>query len=190
MYRLFYRDFIRYKFFNSLFLGLSVGALFIVYAPLPPVIYSLGGIALALATIAVAKIYTKIITLRWFYRISMGVELIVFTVLLLFLLLAYGYAAALIVYIGYQATFAFGAYLVRAETLFLRRKELLSLVDIAKQKGYLAGMVLSYLFYTLLSSFIDDDKQTQVYYMHFLLLLAEGVTIYYLKRAFRRVATR
>ena len=38
--------FIRYKFFNSLFLGLSVGAIFTLYAPLEPSIYSLGGVFL------------------------------------------------------------------------------------------------------------------------------------------------
>jgi len=34
--------FIRYKFFNSLSLGLSVGAIFTIYTPLEPSVYSLG----------------------------------------------------------------------------------------------------------------------------------------------------
>ena len=32
--------FIRYKFLNSLFLGLSVGAVFVLYTPLSPAVFS------------------------------------------------------------------------------------------------------------------------------------------------------
>ena len=42
--------FIRYKFLNSLFLGLSVGAVFVLYTPLSPAVFSAGGIGLALGT--------------------------------------------------------------------------------------------------------------------------------------------
>ena len=35
--------FIRYKFLNSLFLGLSVGAVFVLYTPLSPAVFSAGG---------------------------------------------------------------------------------------------------------------------------------------------------
>ena len=39
--------FIIYKWFNSLFLGVSIGSVFTIYEPLEPSVYSLGGIALA-----------------------------------------------------------------------------------------------------------------------------------------------
>ena len=49
--------FILYKWFNSLFLGVSIGSVFTIYEPLEPSVYSLGGIALAVAMIIVAKFY-------------------------------------------------------------------------------------------------------------------------------------
>ena len=57
--------FIRYKFFNSLFLGLSVGAIFTLYTPLEPSIYSLGGVILALAMLIVARPYNYILNALW-----------------------------------------------------------------------------------------------------------------------------
>ena len=53
--------FILYKWFNSLFLGVSIGSVFTIYEPLEPSVYSLGGIALAGAMIIVAKFYHKIL---------------------------------------------------------------------------------------------------------------------------------
>ena len=49
--------FIRYKFFNSLFLGVSIGAIFTLYVPLEPSIYSLGGVILAMGMLLVARLY-------------------------------------------------------------------------------------------------------------------------------------
>ena len=66
--------FIRYKFFNSLFLGLSVGAIFTLYAPLEPSVYSLGGVVLAMGMLVVARLYHHILNARWFFYISLGVE--------------------------------------------------------------------------------------------------------------------
>ena len=68
--------FIRYKFLNSLFLGLSVGAVFILYTPLSPAIFSAGGIGLALGTLMVATQYRRILAPGWFFRLSLLVELI------------------------------------------------------------------------------------------------------------------
>ena len=50
-----------YKFFNSLFLGTSIGSIFIIYSPLEPAIYSVGGIVLAFGLMAVASFYEKIL---------------------------------------------------------------------------------------------------------------------------------
>ena len=182
--RILARRFIYYKLFNSLFLGLNVGTIFTIYAPLEPSIYSIGGIVLALGMLLVAKFYEKLLNVAVFFRISLFVELVVLALILYYLLFPYGYQTALFVYIGYQITFMFGAYLVRAETLFLSKKKLLSLLDIAKQSGYLAGMLLAYLFYSVLESYIGE-KVTQVYFMHFLLLFDEVLTVYFLNKAFR-----
>ena len=104
---------------------------------------------------------------------------------LYFLLSSYSYTTALMVYIGYQATFSFGSYLVRAETMLFKRSQVLTFLDVAKQKGYLAGMVISFLFYKGLEHlFTITENSTQVYDLHFLLLIVELITITYLIRAF------
>jgi putative membrane protein len=182
-----FREFLKYKFFNSLFLGLSVGVIFIIYTPLSPSVYSLGGIVLALGIMLIAKFYARLFTLNYFFRVTLLVEVIMLCIICFFLLFSYNYMTALTVYAGYQATFAFGPYLVRAETLFLPKASLLQMVDITKQKGYLAGMLGAYLFYKLLDTFDGiSTKQAQVYTIHFLLLAIECIIIFYVLRAFRK----
>ncbi len=179
------RSFLFYKLFNSVFLGLSVGSIFIIYQPLEPSVYSLGGIFLALAMLAIAKLYVKILNRRSFYHISMGIELLMLCLLVYFLFFSYSYTSAMVIYIGYQVTFAFGSYLVRAETMLLNRARILTFLDVAKQKGYLFGLLFSYLFYKGLEFFLKiGDVNLQVYYLHYLLLLSEVITILYLYRAF------
>lgn len=179
------RDFVTYKFLNSLFTGLSVGSIFIIYTPLQPVVYSIGGIALALAMLFIAKLYNRILNRRWFYRISMAVEIVMLTLVVYFLLFSYSYASALFVYVGYQLTFAFGSYLVRAETILIEHAKALTYLDVYKQIGYLVGMVVSFLFYEGLKYLYGiDESRTQVYLMHYLLLLTELAVLYYLYRAF------
>jgi len=181
-----FKEYLKYKFLNSLFLGLSVGSIFILYTPLMPSIYSVGGVLLALGMLIVAKFYYKILNIHYFYKISLFIELILLSVLVYFLLFSYSYTTALIIYIGYQITFVFGSYLVRAETLFLKKTKFLEYVDVAKQKGYLLGMVFSYFFYTFLEKFFEiHDKQVQVYNIHFLLVCVEVMIIYYLTHSFR-----
>ena len=181
-----FKEYLKYKFLNSLFLGLSVGSIFILYTPLMPSIYSVGGVLLALGMLVVAKFYYKILNIHYFYKISLFIELILLSVLVYFLLFSYSYTTALIIYIGYQITFVFGSYLVRAETLFLKKTKFLEYVDVAKQKGYLLGMVFSYFFYTFLEKFFEiHDKQVQVYNIHFLLVCVEVMIIYYLTHSFR-----
>ena len=178
--------FIRYKFVNSLFLGLSVGAIFTIYAPLDPSIYSIGGVALAVAMLIVARLYHLIMTTAWFFRISLFVELILFAAISYFLLYPYTYQTALLVYIGYQATFVFGSYLVRAETLLLPSDTLLTRLDTAKQLGYLAGMVCSYLFYQLIARYGIESNQDKVYTLHYLLLATEAMVIWLIVKSFQR----
>ena len=177
--------FILYKWFNSLFLGVSIGSVFTIYEPLEPSVYSLGGIALAAAMIIVAKFYHKILNVYFFFRLSLAVELIVMLMLIAFLIFSYSYQTALLIYIGYQITFVFGSYLVRAETLVFKEDHVLTKIDMAKQIGYLVGMAVSYGFYKGVENFeLSSDKQEQVYYIHFLLVAIELIVITLLWKAF------
>lgn len=178
--------FIRYKFFNSLFLGLSVGAIFTIYAPLEPSLYSLGGVFLAMAMLAVARLYHHILNTRWFFRISLFVEVVLLLSILYFLYHSYNYQTALLMYIGYQVTFVFGSYLIRAETLLLKTDTLLTRLDTAKQLGYLLGMGASYLFYKIVSHLGIESNQSQVYTLHFLLLGVEIIVILLIFKSFKR----
>ncbi len=179
--------YIRYKFLNSLFLGLSVGAIFTIYAPLKPSIYSLGGIALALGMLLIARLYEKILNIEWFYRISLFVEFVLLLVMLVFLIYPYTYQTALLVYLGYQLTFVFGSYLVRAETLIAKSDELLTAIDTAKQLGYLIGMGASYLFYKILEYQGISENKDKVYDLHFLLIGVEILIIFSIIKSFRKI---
>ena len=178
--------FIRYKFFNSLFLGLSVGAIFTIYAPLEPSIYSVGGIALAIGMLIVARFYQQILNTEWFYRISLMVEVVLFLAVGYFLLFPYTYQTALLVYLGYQLTFVFGSYLVRAETLIIQSESTLTTLDSAKQLGYLVGMAGSWAFYKILEHYQITDNETKVYDLHYLLLGIELLIIILIIKSFRR----
>ena len=181
------RNFIKYKFFNSLFLGTSVGSIFTIYAPLEPSVYSLGGIFLALGMLFVATLYSKILNINYFYKISLFVELVILSVIIAFLLLSFNYQIALFVYIGYQLTFMFGSYLVRGETLIIKKDRLLTLIDVAKQFGYLLGLGASFLFYKFIEyQFQIIDNQTQVFYIHYFLLLIEVIVIILLIKSFEK----
>ncbi len=180
--RLRLRSYLYYKFFNSLFTGLSVGSIFVIYTPLEPSIYSLGGIVLALGMMIIAKFYDVLLNIRRYFQIGLFVELVMLLLIAIFLLKPYTYTTALFVYAGYQLTFLFGAYLVRAETLIVKRASFLSRVDIFKQAGYLAGMVGSFLFYQI----VTGSKEEQVYMLHFLLILVEVVIIWLFIKSFER----
>lgn len=91
---------------------------------------------------------------------------------------------ALLIYLGYQLTFMFGSYLVRIETMALGRTKLFSFADMAKQKGYLVGMVAAYSFYKLLEWMDITDKQTQVYDLYFGLLMIQVVVLHKVYKAF------
>ncbi|NKQ41317.1 MAG: hypothetical protein HF962_07080 [Sulfurovum sp.] len=180
--------FIRYKFFNSLFLGLSVGAIFTIYGPLKPSLYSVGGIALAVGMLVVARLYHHILNIPWFYRISLLVELVLMGAIIYFLLFPYTYQTALLVYAGYQITFVFGSYLIRAETLIIQKDILLTSLDTAKQLGYLIGMGGSWVFYKIIEQWNIIENQEKVYYLHFLLLCLEVIIISLILKSFAKKA--
>jgi len=182
--RLNLRYFARYRLVNSLFTGLSLGSIFIIYTPLQPMVYSLGGIVLALSMLLIARLYARILNRQAFFWIALGIEGIMLAMISAFLLFSFGYAMALAVYVGYQLTFAFGSYFLRAETLFFRHSKALTHIDVAKQIGYLAGMFGSFVFYELLHYIGITESQPQVYALHFVLLPVQLITIFYLLRAF------
>ena len=184
--RLYPRRYFWYKFVNSLFTGLSIGSIFTIYAPLKPSIYSVGGVLLALGMLIVAKFYEKLMNLKIFFLISILVEIVILFMVGYFLIKPYTYTTALLVYAGYQLTFVFGSYLVRTETIFLKKKKFLSLVDIYKQAGYLSGLVISFIFYRSLEYLLGiTTNQDKVYYLHFILLFVEILIIILLIRSFR-----
>ncbi len=180
--------FIRYKFVNSLFLGLSVGAIFTIYAPIDPSVYSLGGVLLAVAMLIIARLYNRIMNIIWFFRISIFVEVVLLSAIGYFLLFPYTYQTALLVYIGYQTTFVFGSYLIRAETLLLPSDTLLTRLDTAKQLGYLSGMIASYLFYQLIAYYGIKESQEKVYDLHYLLFATEAMVIWLIIKSFKRTS--
>ena len=175
-----------YKLLNSLFLGLSIGVVFTIYEPLSPSVYSTGGVVLALATIVVARFYGKIMTLGCFFGFSLLVEIVILIMIVYFLWRPYSYMTAMLVYIGYQTTFAFGSYLVRAETLALDNDDILSRIDSVKQIGYLCGMCLSWAAYKTMESFGIMDKHDKVYTIHWMLLGVELLIILFLVRSFEK----
>lgn len=179
------RVFLWYKLLNSAFTGLSVGILFTIYQPLEPSIYSVGGIFLALAMLIVAKFYDRLLNIRKFFQISMVVEIVMLITIFTFLIFEYTYLSAIMIYVGYQFTFVFGGYLVRAETLVASRKKLLGFIDVNKQKGYLVGLLVSYIFYKFLESIGVNSSSEQIYVLHFLLLLLELIVVFALYKSFR-----
>ena len=135
----------------------------------------------------VATLYSKILNINYFYKISLFVELVILSVIIAFLLFSFNYQIALLVYIGYQVTFMFGSYLMRGETLILKKDRILTLVDMAKQFGYLVGLLLSFLFYKGIEyQFQIIDNQTQVFYIHYLLLFIELLVVIFLIRSFEK----
>jgi len=180
--------FLWYKLLNSSFTGLSIGILFTIYQPLTdPSIYSLGGIVLATAMLVIAKFYDRLLNIRKFFQISLGVEIIMMFILLLFMILQYTFISALLVYMGYQLTFIFGGYLVRAETLVAKDKELIGKIDINKQLGYLFGLGLSFLFYKALEyGFNITDAKMQINILHYFLVALQAIIILILANSFKK----
>ena len=179
--------FIVYKFLNSVFLGLSVGAVFVLYTPLSPSIFSAGGIGLALGTLLVATQYRRILVPKWFYRLSLLVELTTLTGVAAVLVFPLDLSLALFIYIGYQITFALGGYLVRCETLLMVSVDQLRKLDVAKQAGYLVGMAAAWAAYTALASLAGIEAHAaQVIALHWPLLVIEATVIAALLLAFNR----
>lgn len=178
-------NYLKYKFFNSLFLGVSVGSYITIYSPLDIKTFSIGGIFLAVAMIVIAKYYNKIININYFKKISITVEYCILISLLILLIFSFSYAISLAIYIIYQITFSFGSYLVRTETMLFNEKKIISKLDIIKQQGTLIGMGFSFVFYKLIENYLlIDDNETQVYCVHFVLVIVQLITIVFLTNSF------
>jgi len=179
--------FIRYKFFNSLFLGLSIGAVFVLYTPLSPAVFSAGGIGLALGTLVIATQYRRILVASWFFRLSLGVELVTLSGVTAVLLFPLELPVALFIYIGYQVTFSLGNYLVRCETLMMVSVDQLRKLDVAKQAGYLLGMGSAWAIYAGLERFAGvDERVEQVISLHWALAVIEILVVIALWQGFNR----
>ena len=182
------RAFLRYKLFNSLFTGLSIGILFKIYTPLDPMIYSIGGMFLAVGMLIIAKFYEKLLNIKSFYYISLMVEIMMLITLLIFIFCELSLVSALLIYIGYQFTFTFGGYLVRAETLVASNKELLGKIDFNKQLGYLVGLGASFIFYyTLNDGFEIVDTMSQITILHYLLIVLQVLIVLFLNASFSKI---
>ncbi|MBL0708042.1 MAG: hypothetical protein JJW00_03250, partial [Sulfurimonas sp.] len=139
----------------------------------------------ALGMLFVAKWYDSLMNLKAFFYITVFVESVVLAFVLAFLVFGYSYMTAVSIYIGYQVTFMFGSYLVRMETIALKKTAVLSFTDVAKQKGYLFGMIISYSFYKLLEYLLVEDKKVQVYDLHVGLFLLQVLILFFVFRAFK-----
>ena len=183
--------FLAYKFFNSLFLGLSIGAVFTLYEPLSPATFSAGGVGLALATMVIATQYHRIFDPWWFFRLSLGVEVIILFGVIGVLIYPIEQPLALFIYLGYQVTFALGSYLVRCETLLVVEQRRLTQLDVTKQIAYLIGMGASWAAYLMMENHLAVvDKAAQVVAIHGPLMVVEAAVIACLMLAFSRAGSR
>lgn len=172
-------------------MGLSVGAVFVLYTPLSPAVFSAGGIGLAIGTLVVATQYQRILAARWFFRLSLWVEVVTLSGVIAVLALPLELPLALFVYIGYQLTFALGNYLVRCETLLMVSIDQLRKLDVAKQTGYLLGMAAAWAIYAGLAASANvEDRTEQVVALHWVLVVVECLVIIALWRAFDRQQLR
>lgn len=182
--RIIFKRYFTYKFFNSLFFGLSVGTIFTIYEPIKPIVYSVGGIVLAFGMLMVAYFYKKLINIKAFFIVLLATELVTLFLVLVFLILQKALLSALIIYICYQITFLFGNYVIRVETVFLKHIKLFTIADSIKQIGYLAGLLGAFIFYKLTITFGVEDKISQVYNIHYILIVIQSLVILFLISSF------
>ena len=181
------KNFLIYKLLNSSFTGLSVGIIFTIYEPIDLEVYSVGGMVLAGAMLVVAKFYERLLNINSFYWISLLVEAVMLFTVISFLVLGFSLTSALLIYCGYQLTFIFGGYLVRAETLVTHRKELLSKIDVNKQIGYLVGLGASFLFYKMLDMGLEiTDHKEQIILLHYFLIILQSIILMLVISSFKK----
>jgi putative membrane protein len=182
-----FRSYISYKFSNSIFNGAITGSVFTVYALLEPSLFSIGGIVIAVGIFVVAKLYSYFMNTQRFFEVSLFTELLTLAALAAFLILPKSYLVAIIYFWIYQVIFVFGAYLIRVESYFLNKVSLLSMIDRVKQKGYIVGLFLSYLFYQALKYLDESEPWEQVWLLYTVLFVLQIWVTVLLLKAFRRL---
>ena len=182
------RNYIKYKFFNSLFLGAGIGSYISQYQPIKISEIAILGIIFAFLSLLIARVYHKIIYKRYFFQISLFVELVMVFWMLFFLIFPFSYKIALLIYVARSFTFLFGDYLQRSETHLLKKKKIFSFIDINRQIGTIVGMVFAVVYYYILEEYFQiTENQRLVYYIHFILFGVECMIIYFLLKSFRKV---
>ncbi|MDR0761859.1 MAG: hypothetical protein LBF13_02280 [Campylobacteraceae bacterium] len=179
-----FKNYFFYRLFSSMFFGFSSGSIFIIYEPLEPSIYSLGGILLALGTMIIASQYKKLMNQYALFAVLFVVEAVTLGIILTFLILGKSLLSALIIYICYQITFLFGNYVVRVETILLENTKQYSLLDISKQIGYLLGLGGAFIYYKAAEFGGILDKIVQVYFLHYILIVLQCMVIFLLITSF------
>ena len=180
-------NFIFYKFINTMFTGIAIGSYVVQYEPIKIDDFPIMGIIFAVLTIPISLLYQRILTIDYFFRFLLLVELIMLIWITLFLISPYSYQIALLIYIARNITFLFGDFLGRAETLFLKKKRILSSIDVIKQIGSICGMVLSVLIYKYLEDvYLISDNQTKVYYIHFILIVLQILIVISVFKSFKK----
>lgn len=183
------RNYLRFKFLNSLFAGSAMGTVFVIYSLLEPAIFSLGGIVLAILTLLVAKIYSRIMKIEIFFLVTVLVEIAMLVAIVAYLASDHTRNLSLFIYLCYQVMFLFGGYIVRFETLALGKIKLLSYLDVRKQAGYLAGLFVSFIAYKALDQLLISNSSDQVWYLHWALLIIQLVVISLAFKSFKRSAS-
>ena len=180
-------NFIFYKFINTMFTGIAIGSYVVQYEPIKIDDFPIMGIIFAVLTIPISLLYQRILTIDYFFRFLLLVELIMLIWITLFLISPYSYQIALLIYIARNITFLFGDFLGRAETLFLKKKRILSSIDVIKQIGSICGMILSVLIYKYLEDvYLISDNQTEVYYIHFILIVLQILIVISVFKSFKK----
>ncbi len=181
-----FRNYLGYKLLNSVFNGAVTGSVFTVYALLEPSLFSIGGIVVAVGIFVVAKLYTYFINIQRFFEVSLLTEILSLATIAVFLILPKGHTVSIVYFWIYQIIFIFGTYLVRAESYFLNKVTLLSMIDRVKQKGYIIGLILSYLFYEGLKLSGENDAWSEVWGLYTVLFFVQIAIIIYLFKAFKK----
>ena len=184
------RNYLKYKFFNSLFLGAGIGSYISQYQPIKISEIAILGIIFAFLSLLIARVYHKIIYKRYFFQISLFVELVMVFWMLFFLIFPFSYKIALLIYVARSLTFLFGDYLQRSETYLLKKKKIFSFIDVNRQIGIIVGMVFAVIYYYILEEYFQiTENQKLVYYIHFILFGVECMIIYFLLKSFRKAKT-
>lgn len=95
------RNYLRFKFLNSLFAGSAMGTVFVIYSLLEPAIFSLGGIVLAILTLLVAKIYSRIMKIEIFFLVTVLVEIAMLVAIVAYLASDHTRNLSLFIYLCY-----------------------------------------------------------------------------------------